>query len=138
LQGNVSPLPALGLRTVIYNFLQVAHTGKISATIKFLHPVNVSWVEDGGKETSLGTMTFTDLSTKNSRATINQTSTFVITDEVAFGRFSVHLITAPNFTWHLQSSSLRVQALKFPVANGISFSKIITLKGVYGLFCCSL
>lgn len=107
----------------------VAHTGKISATIKFLDPVNVSWVEDSGTVTPLGTMTFTDLSTKNSRATINQTSTFVITDRNAFGRFTVHMITAHNFTWYLRSSSLQVQAMKFPVAKGISFSKTITLQG---------
>jgi hypothetical protein len=126
------------LGTVTDVLPQVAHTGKINAKIKFLDPVNVSWVEDGGKETPLGTMTFTDLSTKHSRAEINQTSTFVITNEDAFGRFSVHLITARNFTWHLKSSSLRVQALKFPVAKGISFSKKITLNGVYDLFGCSL
>ena len=115
-------------------FLQVAHTGKISAKIKFPDPVHVSWVEDGGVETPLGTMTFTDLSTKHSRADINQTSTFVITDEDAFGRFSVHLITARNFTWRMQSSTLRVQALKFPVAKGISFNKKLTLNGVYDTF----
>lgn len=124
--------------TVIELFPQVAHTGKISATIKFLDPVNVSWVEDSGTVTPLGTMTFTDLSTKNSRATINQTSTFVITDRNAFGRFTVHMITAHNFTWYLRSSSLQVQAMKFPVAKGISFSKTITLQGMNFLFCCIL
>ncbi|KAF5386260.1 hypothetical protein D9615_002421 [Tricholomella constricta] len=107
----------------------VTHTGIISATIEFLEPVNVAWIEDDDTETPLGTMTLDKLSAKHKRALIDQKTDFTIIDEEAFGRFSGHLITAQNFTWRLQSSNLRVQALKFPVAKGISFDKKLTLNG---------
>lgn len=71
------------------------------------------------------------LQTKNKRATIAENTTFIITNPDAFGRFAEHLITAQNFTWRLQSQNLRVHALKFPVANGISFDKTIVLNGSY-------
>ncbi|KIJ47323.1 hypothetical protein M422DRAFT_164299, partial [Sphaerobolus stellatus SS14] len=35
-----------------------------------------------------------------------------------------------SFTWHLDSSDLRVNALKFPVAKGIKFSKDVNLSGI--------
>ncbi|KAG6908393.1 hypothetical protein DXG01_004822 [Tephrocybe rancida] len=105
------------------------HTGIISAKIEFLDPVEVSWFEDDFTETSLGTMTFAPLFAKKKRAPINATSTFTITDEDAFGRFSARLITAQNFTWHLKSSNLRVHALKFPVAKGLTFDKNLTMNG---------
>lgn len=107
----------------------VTHTGIISAQIKFTEPVRVSWIQDDGTETPLGTMNLSTLSAKHKRAKINDNTTFMITDEAAFGRFSAHLITAPNFTWHMQSSNLHVQAVKFPVAKGISFDKKVTLNG---------
>ncbi|KAG5653629.1 hypothetical protein H0H81_011855 [Sphagnurus paluster] len=107
----------------------VTHTGIFSAKIEFLEPVRVAWVEDDGTETPLGTMTLDALSAKHKRALIDQNTTFTITDEEAFGRFSGHLITAKNFTWRMQSSNLRVQALKFPVSKGISFDKMVTLNG---------
>jgi len=107
----------------------VTHTGIISAKIEFLEPIRVAWIEDDATETPLGTMNLSPLSAKHKRASVNQTTTFIINDEAAFGRFSAHLITAPNFTWHLQSSNLRVHAIKFPVANGISFDKKLTLNG---------
>ncbi len=40
------------------------------------------------------------------------------------------MITQPNFTWHLQSNNLRVNALKFPVAKGIKFDKKVMLNGI--------
>ncbi|KAG5646292.1 hypothetical protein DXG03_003889 [Asterophora parasitica] len=109
----------------------VTHTGIISATIEFLDPVDVSWIEDDDTETPIGTMVLSKLSarSKHKRAVINDNTTFTITDEAAFGRFSGHLITAQNFTWRLKSSNLRVQALKFPVAKGLSFDKKLTLNG---------
>jgi hypothetical protein len=86
-------------------------------------------MEDEDTETALGTMVLDTLSAKNKRANLDQNTTFMITDEDAFGRFAGHMITSENFTWHLQSKNLRVQALKFPVAKGISFDKFVTLKG---------
>lgn len=74
-------------------------------------------------------MRLSDLSAKKKRAVIDVNTTFHITDEDAFGRFSGHLITAKNFTWRLTSYNLRVQALKFPVAKGITFDKRLTLNG---------
>jgi len=71
-----------------------------------------------------------DLSAKDKRATINDSTTFFITDQASFGRFSSSLITSQNFTWRLTSYNLRVQALKFPVAKGITFDKFITLNGI--------
>ncbi|KAG6813669.1 hypothetical protein H0H92_008517 [Tricholoma furcatifolium] len=109
----------------------VTHTGIIPAKIEFLEPVNVSWFEDEFTETPIGTMTFSPLSAKHKRAPINTTSTFVITDEDAFGRFSAQLITSSNFTWHLKSSNLRVQALKFPVDKGLTFDKNLTMNGIF-------
>jgi hypothetical protein len=40
------------------------------------------------------------------------------------------MITQPNFTWHLHSDNLKVNALKFPTANGIRFDKDLTLNGI--------
>ena len=74
-------------------------------------------------------MTLSPISAAHKRATINQTTSFVIQDEDAFGRFAAYMITSQNFTWKLRSSNLRVQALKFPVAKGITFDKEITLNG---------
>jgi hypothetical protein len=76
------------------------------------------------------------LEARNYRATLNQTTTFNITDPIAFARFTQHLITSSNFTWLLQSHNLRVNAAKFPVATGISFSKEVTLNGLLLMCTC--
>ncbi|KAH0589321.1 hypothetical protein H2248_005083 [Termitomyces sp. 'cryptogamus'] len=107
----------------------VTHTGIISSKIEFTEPVNVSWFEDDFTETPIGTLGFDTLFAKDKRALINTTTAFTITDEDAFGRFSARLITSQNFTWRLTSSSLKVQALKFPVAKGLSFDKNVTMRG---------
>lgn len=77
-----------------------------------------------------------ELSAHHKRAYINQTTQFVIDDEEAFGRFSQHLITDQNFTWNLKSDNLRVQAVKFPIDNGIHFDKDLTLPGMHYLDPC--
>lgn len=79
----------------------------------------------------LGSMNFSPVTTSGAtrRATIDQTTTFLIEDSVAFGEFTGAMITQPNFTWRLTSDNLRVNALKFPVATGLSFSKDTTLNG---------
>ncbi|KAF8972948.1 hypothetical protein BDZ97DRAFT_1691577 [Flammula alnicola] len=110
----------------------VFNTGIIPASIKFTEDTNVSWIEDDGTETSLGYMRLSDLSAKHKRAVIDTNTTFFILDENAFGRFSGHLITAQNFTWRLLSHNLHVQAVKFPVAKGITFDKRLTLSGFNG------
>ncbi|KAF8170183.1 hypothetical protein K438DRAFT_213226 [Mycena galopus ATCC 62051] len=109
----------------------VAHTGSISASISFPNPVNISWVPtDGSPEVAIGYLALDSLHTSGHRATINQTATpFTITNQTAFGSFTTHMITDTNFTWRLQTSDLRVQALKFPVAKGLKFNKLITLNG---------
>lgn len=86
-------------------------------------------MQDEKTEVPIGTMALDTLWAKSKRATINQTTTFHITDEEAFGRFAGVMITAQNFTWRLQSNNLRVQALKFPVSKGIGFDKTLTLNG---------
>ncbi|PPQ99716.1 hypothetical protein CVT24_009699 [Panaeolus cyanescens] len=107
----------------------VFNTGIISAKIEFTKPTDINWVEPDGTETRLGSMVLQTLQAKHKRATINQTVTFDISDEAAFGRFSAFLITSPNFTWHLRSEDLRVQALKFPVAKGFNnFDGNVVLK----------
>ncbi|KAF9484474.1 hypothetical protein BDN70DRAFT_872495 [Pholiota conissans] len=107
----------------------VFNTGIIPASIKFTEDANVTWIEDDGTETPVGAMQLQNLSAKHKRAVIDMNTTFHIVDEDAFGRFSAHLITAQNFTWRLVSRNLKVQAVKFPVANGITFDKTITLNG---------
>ncbi|ESK92921.1 hypothetical protein Moror_8994 [Moniliophthora roreri MCA 2997] len=110
---------------------KVIKTGPIPATIDFKEPIQVSWIEENGKDTLLGTMTLGDtLYARHKQATVNQTTQFNISDEDAFGRFTQHMITAQNFTWRLQSDDLKVQAAKFPVSNGIKFDKRITINGV--------
>lgn len=90
----------------------------------------VSWI-DNGTDVPLGVMNLnTPLQASHKRATLNQTTQFNITDEAAFGRFTAAMITQPNFTWHLVSNGLRVNALKFPVATGIHFNKMVTLGGI--------
>ncbi|KAH7915074.1 hypothetical protein BJ138DRAFT_1122997 [Hygrophoropsis aurantiaca] len=106
----------------------VAHTGIFSATISFSQPINVSWV-DGSSVIPLGYMTLSTLYAKDKRATINDTTEFYITNQAAFGQFTSHMITSQNFTWRLQSSNLNVQAMKFPMAHGISFNKDVTING---------
>ncbi|KAH8119480.1 hypothetical protein DFH11DRAFT_1722990 [Phellopilus nigrolimitatus] len=107
----------------------VTHTGGISAKITFTEPVNISWIENG-IDVPLGVISLSPLTAKHKRATINQTTAFNISDEEAFGRFTVAMITQPSFTWRLQSENLRVNALKFPVAKGIHFDKQVTLNGI--------
>ncbi|KAJ3518119.1 hypothetical protein NLJ89_g70 [Agrocybe chaxingu] len=109
----------------------VYNTGIFSAKIQFTEPTNVSWIESDGTETPLGYMQIHDLSAKHKRAVINDTTVFHIIDEEAFGRFSGSLITSQNFTWRLVSYNLRVQALKFPVAKGLTFDKRLTMNGQY-------
>ena len=75
-------------------------------------------------------MNLTPLSAKHKRATIDQMTTFNIANEDTFGTFTETMITQPNFTWHLKSNGLRVNALKFPVAKGIHFDKKVTLNGI--------
>ncbi|KAF8160985.1 hypothetical protein B0H34DRAFT_699004 [Crassisporium funariophilum] len=108
---------------------KVFNTGIFNAKIQFTENTTVAWVENETTETPLGYMRLSDLSAKHKQAQINDTTTFFITDEVAFGRFAGNLITAQNFTWRLTSHNLRVQALKFPVAKGITFDKRLTLNG---------
>ena len=93
--------------------------------------MNVTWLVND-TEIALGTMNLTQLSAKHKRATIDQNVVFDIADEDAFGTFTETMITQPNFTWHLVSNGLRVNALKFPVATGIHFNKKVTLKGIDG------
>ncbi|KAF8626824.1 hypothetical protein AX15_004657 [Amanita polypyramis BW_CC] len=108
----------------------VAHTSPVPASIKFTEPVTVSWYLNGNA-TQLGTIQLQEsIKTKHSRGTLNQTTTFKITDASAFDRFSRYLITSSNFTWLLQSQNLRVNAAKFPVAKGISFKKYVTINGL--------
>ncbi|KAG1851680.1 hypothetical protein F4604DRAFT_1933963 [Suillus subluteus] len=106
----------------------VSHTGIFSATVAFSQPVNVSWM-NGSVDVPLGYMSLSTLYASNKRATINDTTTFYITDQNAFGRFTSSMITSQNFTWKLQSSNLNVQAMKFPTAHGISFNKLVTING---------
>ncbi|KAI5120964.1 hypothetical protein M0805_006636 [Coniferiporia weirii] len=107
----------------------VTHTGIFGAKITFTEPVNVSWVVND-TDIPLGVISLTPLHASHKRATINQTTTFNISDEDAFGRFTAAMITQPSFTWHLKSKNLRVNALKFPVAKGINFDKKVTLNGI--------
>ncbi|KAI0072486.1 hypothetical protein K474DRAFT_1678619 [Panus rudis PR-1116 ss-1] len=89
----------------------------------------VSW-KINGSDIPLGTINLSPLQASHKRATINQTTLFQISDEDAFGTFTEAMITQPNFTWHLKSEGLRVNALKFPVATGIHFDKEVTLNGI--------
>ncbi|KAL1743139.1 hypothetical protein HDZ31DRAFT_83635 [Schizophyllum fasciatum] len=109
---------------------QVYHTGIFSAWIEFQEPIEVSWLQDNGTSVPLGTITLEKIYAKNKRATIDQTTTFKISDEDRFGEFTQYMITSPEFTWRLYSNKLRAQALKFPVANGITFDKHLTLNGM--------
>ena len=74
-------------------------------------------------------MRLSTLHAKNKRATIDDTTTFYITDQDAFGRFTSAMITSQNFTWQLENYDLSVQAEKFPAAHGISFNKLVTVNG---------
>ncbi|KAF8135624.1 hypothetical protein EV363DRAFT_1429344 [Boletus edulis] len=106
----------------------VAHTGIFAAVISFPTPVNVSWI-NGSTKVPLGYMRLSTLYAKNKRATLNDTTTFYITDQNAFGRFTSAMITSQNFTWQLENYDLTVQAEKFPTAHGISFNKMVTING---------
>jgi hypothetical protein len=111
------------------HWYQVAHTGGVHATVKFTQPVTVAWVYNK-TSAPLGTITLAPFKSRHFRAPINQTTTFHITNETAFAQFAQYLITSPNFTWHLQSHNLRVNAAKFPVARHINFNKFVTVNGL--------
>ncbi|KAG8213773.1 hypothetical protein J3R82DRAFT_10484 [Butyriboletus roseoflavus] len=106
----------------------VAHTSSIPAVISFPTPVNVSWI-DGSTKVPLGYVQLSTLYASNNHATINDTTTFYITDQNAFGRFTSAMITSQNFTWQLENYGLSIQAVKFPTAHGISFNKMVTING---------
>jgi len=89
---------------------------------------------NGNDEIPIGYMSLSTLHASNKRATINDTTTFYITDQDAFGRFTSFMITSQNFTWKLQSYNLNVQAMKFPIAHGISFNKLVTINGTVFLY----
>ncbi|KIJ38952.1 hypothetical protein M422DRAFT_258368 [Sphaerobolus stellatus SS14] len=109
----------------------VTNTGIFSATIHFTKPINVGWVQTlGSSPLPLGSMSLDSLSAKHHRAELNQATTFTITNESNFGLFTAALITDKNFTWHLESNDLRVNAMKFPVAKGIKFKKDVLLNGI--------
>lgn len=109
----------------------VSHTGIISARIQFTEPLDVFWLEPDGALTHLGQIdNFPDIHSAHKTATINATAPFNITNEADFGRFTSFMITQPTFKWRLLSNSLKVHALKFPVANGIHFNKTIELNGI--------
>ncbi|EIW82896.1 hypothetical protein CONPUDRAFT_101346 [Coniophora puteana RWD-64-598 SS2] len=107
----------------------VSHTGIIPAVISFTQPVNVSWVK-GDDHVPIGYMSLSDIHASHSSATINETTTFYISDQQAFGDFTAYMITSENFTWLLESSDLHVQAAKFPKDHGIKFSKYVTIPGI--------
>lgn len=75
-------------------------------------------------------MTLHDLYADHKQAPINDTTNLFITDQEAFGRFTVALITQPNFTWRLNAPSLKVQAVHFPVDDGLVFQKDLTIPGM--------
>jgi hypothetical protein len=108
----------------------VTHTGIIPGRVQFTNPINVSWVQDDQTETPIGSFTLDTLYARNKRALVNQTTTFQITDEEAFGTFAGHMITASNFTWRLTSDNLHVRAAQFPTSKGIKFNKLLTLNGI--------
>ncbi|KAL1735691.1 hypothetical protein EV714DRAFT_280260 [Schizophyllum commune] len=112
------------------NDTYVYHTGIFSAWIEFQEPIQISWLQDNDTSVPLGTITLDKIYAKNKRATIDQTTTFNISDEDRFGDFTQYMITAETFTWRLYSNKLRAQALKFPVAHGITFDKHLTLNGM--------
>ncbi|KAJ4494066.1 hypothetical protein C8J55DRAFT_533507 [Lentinula edodes] len=107
----------------------VSHTGIISAKIHFTQPVTVQWVQPNGSQLTIGNMDLDDISASHKRATVDQNTTFHITDQSVFGQFAAQMITANNFTWRLLSNNLHVQAAKFPVSKGIKFDKTLTLNG---------
>ena len=87
-------------------------------------------IKDENTEIPLGQIQLDPLFAKQKRATIDQSSTFEIQDQAAFGQFTAAMITQPSFTWRLKSEQLRVNALKFPVAKGLHFDKQVTLNGI--------
>jgi len=107
----------------------VTHTGVFSAVISFPTPINVSWLDDSTK-VPLGYMQLSTLYARNKQATMNDTTTFYITDQQAFGRFMSTMTSSQNFTWQLENYDLTVQAEKFPTAHGISFNKLVTVNGI--------
>ncbi|TBU46075.1 hypothetical protein BD309DRAFT_663805 [Dichomitus squalens] len=108
----------------------VSHASIFKATIKFNEPLSVAWYNASGDRVPIGAFQLEPLRVRHKRAYINQTVAFNITDEHAFSQFTQAMITQPNFTWHLSSNKLEVQALKFPKAHGLHFSKDVTLKGM--------
>ena len=108
----------------------ISHAGIFTATIKFNQPLSVAWYVASGARVPIGAFQLQRLHVHSKRAYINQTVAFNITDEAAFSQFTQAMIMQPNFTWHLSSEKLDVQALKFPTAHGLHFNKDVTLKGM--------
>lgn len=85
---------------------------------------------DNETEVPIGDMWLESLVAENKRAQINQTTTFNISDQSAFGEFARAMITQEQFTWRLASDHLKVNAAKFPQAKNLRFRKDLQLKGI--------
>lgn len=99
------------------------------AHIFFNEPVQVFWIapENLTEELNLGQFELARIGVANSHGRVKQSTTFVINNQPAFGRFAEYLITQKEFTWRLKSSNVQAKAFSFIPANGLEFTKVILL-----------
>lgn len=106
---------------------QVRKASIFPAQIYFNEPVNVFWIapENLTEEVNLGHFELARIGVANGHGRVKQSTTFVITNQPAFGRFAEFLITQEEFTWRLKSSNVQAKAFSFIPANGLEFTKVI-------------
>lgn len=121
------------------SYCDLQQSGHINAKLTFHEPVNIYWIQGSiahlnESETHLGHLSLGPVDSKSARAYIDQETTFYIDDTTAFGEFTAYLINEEYFTWRLKSENVQAHALKFPVVNGLSLSRDVTIPGTFHLF----
>ncbi|PWN18638.1 hypothetical protein BCV69DRAFT_252553, partial [Microstroma glucosiphilum] len=114
---------------------QVKKTGIFPAHLYFREPIQVFWntAPPNMREVQLGTMSLDYIGVAAGHGSINQATTFEITDEEAFGEFAQWLISEPQFTWQLRCPNVHVEAFSIlPTFKNLVFTKNVVIDGING------
>lgn len=115
---------------------QVSKTGIFPAHLYFRQPTNVYWMTPppNMREIHLGRFNLSHVGAAAGHATVNQATTFYITDEEGFATFAEYLVSQPVFTWRINCSEVHAEAFSFfPVYKPLVLQKQIVIKGLNNL-----
>ncbi|KAH8925300.1 hypothetical protein BT69DRAFT_1216651 [Atractiella rhizophila] len=112
---------------------KITKAGIFPAQVHFKEKADVYWINPytGYNEVQLGQFPLARLGiTSRGKATLKQLAEFEITDEDAFGDFTVFLLTQEAFTWRIKADRVQAKAFAFLNVNDLPFSKDTTLAGI--------